>query len=282
MTHDTFASLLRRAAAPDPRDGATQRHHARRTAGWRYISFSQPPAGPGQGIERAPDDQEVALVIVEGAATVDVGWPALRLAGQPDDGLRRSAAPGGAGRARPGRHGRARNRTPPSWSRPPRPARASRPGSSTTATIRVEQRGHGNTARTVHHLLPADEPAARLLLVEVFTPGGNWSATRPTSTTRRTRPVRPAWRSSTGTASRSRPRAFAFARVYTADRELDQALTPMDGDVVLVPRGYHPVGMPAGYDGYYLERDGRPGRAWNFTLDPDHAWLMDWNPTAPR
>ena len=26
----------------------------------------------------------------------------------------------------------------------------------------------------------------------------------------------------------------------------------MDGDVVLVPRGYHPVGAPAGYDCYYL------------------------------
>ena len=75
-------------------------------------------------------------------------------------------------------------------------------------------------------------------------------------------------------------RAFAFARVYTAERDLDEALTPADGDVVLVPRGYHPVGMPAGYDGYYLNVMAGPGREWRFTVDPDHAWLMDWTPTT--
>ena len=80
----------------------------------------------------------------------------------------------------------------------------------------------------------------------------------------------------------ARPHAFAFARVYTPDRDLDQALTPEDGDVVLVPRGYHPVGMPAGYDGYYLNVMAGPSRLWRFTLDPDHAWLMDWDPARPR
>ena len=66
--------------------------------------------------------------------------------------------------------------------------------------------------------------------------------------------------------------------MYTADRSLDEALTPMDGDVVLVPEGYHPVGVPAGYDCYYLNVMAGPNRAWYFTLDPDHAWLMNWSP----
>ena len=56
----------------------------------------------------------------------------------------------------------------------------------------------------------------------------------------------------------------------------------MDGDAVLVPRGYHPVGVPAGYDCYYLNVMAGPIRQWRFSLDPDHAWLMDWNPDAPR
>src|SRR3989304_10589916 len=43
------------------------------------------------------------------------------------------------------------------------------------AEMRVEQRGRGNTARRIHHLLPPDAEAGRLILVEVFTPGGNWS-----------------------------------------------------------------------------------------------------------
>jgi 5-deoxy-glucuronate isomerase len=40
------------------------------------------------------------------------------------------------------------------------------------------------------------------------------------------------------------PQGFALQRVYTDDRSLDETLAPSDGDVVLVPRGYHPVGAP--------------------------------------
>ena len=67
-----------------------------------------------------------------------------------------------------------------------------------------------------------------------------------------------------------------------ADDDGPDELALDDGDVVLVPRGYHPVGMPAGYDGYYLNVMAGPTRLWNFTLDPEHAWLMDWDPAQPR
>ena len=50
----------------------------------------------------------------------------------------------------------------------------------------------------------------------------------------------------------SPPQGFAFQRIYTDDRSLDETLTVGDGDVVLVPQGYHPVGAPHGYDLYYL------------------------------
>ena len=79
-----------------------------------------------------------------------------------------------------------------------------------------------------------------------------------------------------------RSNGFAFQRVYTADRTLDNAITPMDGDAVLVPRGYHPVGALAGYDCYYLNVMAGPFREWRFTLDPDHAWLMNWSPDERR
>src|SRR5205823_855801 len=35
-----------------------------------------------------------------------------------------------------------------------------------------EERGEGQTYRQVHHLLPPSADAARLILVEVYTPGG--------------------------------------------------------------------------------------------------------------
>jgi 5-deoxy-glucuronate isomerase len=44
--------------------------------------------------------------------------------------------------------------------------------------------------------------------------------------------------------------------------------------VVLVPRGYHPVGAAHGYDLYYLNVMAGPKRTWRFHNDPAHEWLM--------
>ena len=72
----------------------------------------------------------------------------------------------------------------------------------------------------------------------------------------------------------SPPQGFALQRVYTDDRELDETMAVGDRDVVLVPRGYHPVGAPHGYDLYYLNVMAGPKRVWRFHNDPAHEWLM--------
>jgi 5-deoxy-glucuronate isomerase len=41
------------------------------------------------------------------------------------------------------------------------------------------------------------------------------------------------------------------------------------------------VAAAPGYDAYYLNVMAGPHRAWHFTLDSEHAWLMDWDPTNP-
>jgi 5-deoxy-glucuronate isomerase len=48
-----------------------------------------------------------------------------------------------------------------------------------------------------------------------------------------------------------------------------------DGDCVLVPRGYHPVGVPHGYQSYYLNTMAGPSREWKFRNDPDHEWIIE-------
>ena len=45
---------------------------------------------------------------------------------------------------------------------------------------------------------------------------------------------------------------YAIQRVYTHDRRLDATLTVRDGDLVLIPEGYHPVVAAHGYNVYYL------------------------------
>ncbi len=62
-------------------------------------------------------------------------------------------------------------------------------------------------------------------------------------------------------------KGFAFQRVYTDDHSLDEAMTIEDSDVVLVPRGYHPVEAAHGHDLYYLNVMAAARRMWRFTED---------------
>ena len=70
---------------------------------------------------------------------------------------------------------------------------------------------------------------------------------------------------------------FAFQRVYTDDRSLDQTMAVEHRDTVLVPRGYHPCVAPHGYALYYLNTMAGPRRHWAFRNDPAHEWML-----APR
>ena len=64
---------------------------------------------------------------------------------------------------------------------------------------------------------------------------------------------------------------FVFQRVYTDERDLDESHAAEDHDVVVVPRGYHPVVVPWGYRSYYLNVMAGPVREWRISTDPAYA-----------
>jgi len=135
--------------------------------------------------------------------------------------------------------------------------------------VRHESRGEGPESRGIAHILMQDEPAESLLVTEVITPAGHWSSYPPHKHDTDD-PPRETYLEETY-YHRMRPEnGFAFQRVYTADRSLDEALAPADGDVVLVPRGYHPVSAGARHDLYYLNVMAGPVREWRITVDPDY------------
>jgi 5-deoxy-glucuronate isomerase len=56
-----------------------------------------------------------------------------------------------------------------------------------------------------------------------------------------------------------------------------------DGDVVLVPEGYHPVVSAHGYTAYYLNFLAGSAQSLANTDDPDHAWIKaTWTRQDPR
>ena len=128
-------------------------------------------------------------------------------------------------------------------------------------------------SRTIHQILMEDRPAERLLVTEVLTPAGHWSSYPPHKHDTDD-PPNESYLEETYYFRARDPRAFALQRVYTADRSLDESVAARDGDLVLVPRGYHTVSAPPGYDLYYLNVMAGPTRAWAISNDPDHEWML--------
>lgn len=139
----------------------------------------------------------------------------------------------------------------------------------------IENRGKYSNKRLVHNILPdSDSTANSLLVVEVFTETGNWSSYPPHKHDQDNLPNE-SFLEESYYHEMDPPQGFVFQRVYTDDRSLDETMTVENGNVVLVPAGYHPVGVPDGYSSYYLNVMAGPERIWKFHNDPDHEWILD-------
>jgi 5-deoxy-glucuronate isomerase len=143
-----------------------------------------------------------------------------------------------------------------------------------SASMRRSVRGQGTNTRYVCDILPHDDPrAAHLLVVEVITPASHSSSYPPHKHDVEQPPVETQLEE-VYYHRLNPPQGFAFQRVYTDDRSLDEACAVEDHDVVMVPRGYHPVVAPHGYDLYYLNVMAGPNRFWVFKNDPVHEWML--------
>ena len=125
----------------------------------------------------------------------------------------------------------------------------------------------GREERRIANILMESEPAESLLVTEVVTPAGHWSSYPPHKHDRDD-PPRETLLEETYYHRLRAARGFAFQRVYTDDRSLDEGVAVEDGDVVLVPRGYHPVAGAARSDLYYLNVMAGPVREWRVSVDP--------------
>nr|WP_216667645.1 5-deoxy-glucuronate isomerase [Saccharibacillus deserti] len=141
--------------------------------------------------------------------------------------------------------------------------------------VGTEQRGKYQNRRTVHNILPDSDPSASsLLVVEVYTEGGNFSSYPPHKHDQDNLPEE-SFLEETYYHEIDPGQGFLFQRVYTDDRSLDETMAVEHGDVVIVPAGYHPVGVPDGYASYYLNVMAGPKRVWKFHNDPDHEWILN-------
>lgn len=266
-----MSQLLSRRQAPDE-TGRTQ-HITPASARWQYVGFECFSLAEGETLACNSGDRELCLVLVGGTASVVVGelrWQNIGERTGPFDEkapyavyipphcnyvvsaeseleLAVCSAP-------------AEGRYPPRLIRPEDCERS--------------ERGSGSNRRLICNILFGNADAERLLVVEVITPGGNWSSYPPHKHDTDAAPDE-THLEETYYHRLSPSQGFAFQRVYTDDRSIDETMSVEDGDVVMVPRGYHPVGAPHGYDLYYLNVMAGPRREWIFRNDPAHEWMLE-------
>jgi 5-deoxy-glucuronate isomerase len=242
------------------------------TAGWKHVGFSAHRLRAGESLKVEEAARETCIVVISGTVDVEVAqsrWQGI--------GDRRSAFEDAA---------------PYAVYLPPR-VKATITG-KTAAEIGVctapaqgrylprliepgqmkrSVRGkHANT-RYVCDVLPETEEAESLLVVEVRTPSGHSSSYPPHKHDRDAIPAE-SFLEETYYHRLNPPQGFVFQRVYTDDRSIDESHAVEDGDTVMVPRGYHPVVVPYGYESYYLNVMAGPKRAWHFRNDPVHEWIV--------
>ena len=158
--------------------------------------------------------------------------------------------------------------------------------------VEVEVRGAGHATRQVANFLTPEAfgGADKLICCEVLTPDGNWSSYPPHK--HDDTEGSPVWNEEiyyfrigrVGTLDYA-PEGYGVHRTYTHDESIDATVTVRDGDVFLVPRGYHgPCVAAPGYPMYYLNvmAGPAPGRLFAFADDPPHAWIRStWDATDP-
>lgn len=248
------------------------------TAGWGHLGFALRSLGAGE--EHGGDDpaNETCVVVLGGDGEFVVGEKRWAFEGRANvfGGLPHALyIPPGT----PYRFGAA---TPVELGIGSAPARGDKPPRFITpADVTVEVRGGHNAERQISHLIDPGQ-AERLLCVEVYTPSGNWSSYPP----HRHDEYVPGVEVDLDEVYHYRiapADGWGMQRLYDDARDLDDIVLVKDGDTVLVRRGYHPVVMAPGYDGYYLNFLAGERATWEARDEPDLAWVRgNWQGAERR
>lgn len=144
----------------------------------------------------------------------------------------------------------------------------------------IEIRGGDNATRQINSLIEPGFDCQRLVSVEVYTPSGNWSSFPAHKHDERILDndgnLIEARLEETYFYKTDKPQGYAIQQIYTSDRSLDEIAVARNNDVVMVPKGYHPVVAGHGYNIYYLNFLTGSDQSLANTNDPDHEWIYDF------
>lgn len=157
----------------------------------------------------------------------------------------------------------------------------------TPKEVEIELRGGGNASRQINKMIPPGFDCSRLVVVEVFTPSGNWSSYPPHKHDQHRLDedgnLLEADLEEIYFYKLDRPEGYAYQRIYTGDGKLDEMIVARDNHLVLSPEGYHPVVAAHGYNCYYLNMLAGSAQSLAATDDPAFTWVKStWKEVDPR
>jgi len=144
--------------------------------------------------------------------------------------------------------------------------------------VKTKSVGRANWRRNVRDIIDASFEASHIVVGETLNPPGNWSSSPPHRHEVDNPPVE-AKMEEIYFFQLSPEQGFGFQRIYTDDRSLDISYAVEHNDTVLLPKGYHPVAAAPGYQLYYLWfMAGPTSRVLQPKDDPAHTWLKSVEP----
>jgi 5-deoxy-glucuronate isomerase len=252
---------------------------SRRDASWEWMGLSVRRLSPGQVVDFSYPGEETAFVLLSGKCSADWGE------GEHKVGRRESVFDGlpYALYLSPGKRAHFKAETICEIAACHVPSSEKFPSRIITPEdVAVSLRGGGNASRQIVDIMRPEFPADRVIVVEVYTPGGNWSSYPPHKHDVHNPPAEVDL-DEIYYYRMNREGAFAHQRLYSADGSSDRMVTVRDGDAVLVHDGYHPVVAGPGYDVYYLNFIAGSSRSLAVTEDPKHVWIRSsWKEIDPR
>ncbi len=147
-------------------------------------------------------------------------------------------------------------------------------------------RGGDNVTRQINNILPPGSPVEKLVLVEVYTPGGNWSSYPPH---KHDRVVKDGEKLIEADLEEiyfykiDKKDGYAYQRIYTDENSplhqkgfpIDALINVRDNHAVLAPEGYHPVVSAPGYTTYYLNVLAGSHQSLLASDDPKYSWVKE-------
>jgi 5-deoxy-glucuronate isomerase len=252
-------------------------------AGWRYLSFSVLRVEPGASVRLGGEADEVAILTLSGGVAIDRSEQHYELPGRTSvwDGKPWALylPPGVPASARAmGRDAVLAVASAPSSGRL---ELRRKPILITPDDVTIEIRGAGNATRQINHIITPNFQADRLELVEVYTPSGNWSSWPPHKHDVDEMPAEAVLEEVYYYQFR-RPEAWGIQRLYRRDGTRDALWAVRDGELVLIPDGYHPFVATHGDDAYYLNALAGDRRTMACSFDPDLESVREaWDAMLP-